>query len=377
MIGVSRVLELEDLDALFLSRPRPIVLNDLPLTTESNRHEIDDLVITTYDKTDSLSSVPSCSCGKKKLGAREGLICEYCDTVVTVATKRELKPDVFIRAPEQVGKMLNPMVWLMLQKSLDMSKGKGTNGLRWITDRRAVFGNQTKRVKEFIVAFEQTGLPRGYSAFIENFDAYFAFILTRVQNHTLRQELHDLRVNYGESIFCKYLPIPSKVALVVEKTHVGTYYDKIIDAVIEAVYTAASLSSYTDVPKIETRISTIQELLSKYYRDLFSSTIASKPGLLRRDCYGAKTNFSFRNIITSQHEPHYYNQIQIPYSMALVPLQPAVINILCNKHSMTYKEAYDYTEEHATDMDPLILDILNTFARTANGGKGIMISLTR
>lgn len=377
MIGVTRVLELEDLDELFKSRPRPIVLNDMPITTESNRHEIDDLVITTYDKTDSLSSVPSCACGKKKFGFREGIICEYCDTVVTVVTKRELKPDVFIRAPEQVGKLLNPMVWMMLHKGLDMSKGKGTNGLRWITDRRAVFGNHTKRIKEFIDAFNATGLERGYSSFINNFDQYFSFILSCIKNVRLRHELHDVMVTYGDKIFCQYLPIPSKVAMVVEKTHVGTYYDKIIDAVIEAVYTAASLSSFTDQQKVETRISTIQELLGKYYRDLFPSTIASKPGLLRRDCYGAKVNFSFRNIITSQHEPHYYNQIQLPYSMALIPLQPAVINVLCNKHNMSYKEAYNYTETHSDDMDPLILSILNEFARTANGGLGIMISLTR
>lgn len=374
---VARVLRLEDLNQLYFDSPNPTVLNELALDDETQREALKSLVITTYDKTDSLSSIPSCSCGKLDRGDHEGLICYSCGTIVTTITNRSLKPDVFIKAPDGVPNLINPMIWMMLYRALDLNKGKGTNGLKWLTDRRATFGNKTRRISSFIAKFEELGLDRGYVSFIKNFDKFFAFILTNVNNHSLRQELHDMVMFNPNLIFTQYIPIPSKVAFVVESTHVGVYYDKVMDAVIESVYTAVNLSRVSDMLKIETRLSTIQELLGKYYRDLFSRTIASKQGLLRKDCYGSKTNFSFRNIITSQHDNHNYYQAQVPYCLALVALQPAVINIMCNKHGFSYKEAFDYTEEHNDDMDPFLLQLLRDFAAASNDGKGIMISLTR
>ena len=373
----ARVLAFEDLDLLYNECSNPVVLNELAINTESSREVINELVITTYNKSDSLCSIPMCNCKKTRNGYNEGIVCKYCDSVVTTATRRELKPDVFIRSPKSIPKMFNPLFWSMLYKALDMSKGKGTNGLRWLTDRRATFGKETKRITSFLKDFEKSGLQRGYVNVVNNFDAYFAFILTKVTNYKLRQALHDVYVENQGIVWCNYLPIPSKVAFVVEVTHVGTYYDKIMDSVIEAVYTAASIDNINDTMKVETRIATIQELLGRYYNDLMVTIVSSKPGLLRRDCYGSKTNFSFRNIITSLHEEHKYYNIHLPYSLVLTAIQPAVINVLCHKHNMSYKEAYDYTEMHAKDMDPLILGILYDFAAASNGGKGILISLTR
>lgn len=374
---MARVQGFENPDEIFANTERPIVVNHMPVNTQAQREEIHDLVITTYNKADSLSAVPACNCKKLKNGYNEGVTCDSCGSVVTTATKRELKPDVFIAAPETIPKLFNPMFWTMLYKSLDMTRGKGTNGLRWLCDRRATFGKETKRIKEFIRDFEKTGLSRGLTNVVENFDAYLPFILSKVTNHKLRQHIHDVYVENREVVFCKYLAIPSKVAFVVEVTHVGTYYNKIMDSVVEAVYTAVSIDKIKDHVKVESRMTTVQELLGRYYTDLMATIVSSKLGLLRRDCYGSKTNFSIRTIVSSLHEAHNYYNVEVPYSLALVSLHTLVINVLVNKHNMTYKQAYDYTEEHARYPEPLIMSILEDFGRDGGEGKGVPYAFTR
>lgn len=368
--NVAKVLSIKNLDAEFEKHPNPIIINDLPTTTMEDREHVRNLVITTYDKTDSLSSVPSCSCRRTTRGDNVGTICLHCGTEVTTTANRKLEPDLFIRTPEGITRMVNPKVWTMLYKHMNL--GKTTNGLTYITNRHAKPPTGSKRADSFLQAFKDSGLERGYNAFVNNFDDYYMFILSTINNYELRDDFAQLYAEHRHNFFTNYLPIPSKVAFVVEVAHVGTYYCKSMDAIIEAVYTAADIKNNRDMRRVESLTATIQDLVSRYYLELYSKIMSSKPGILRRACYGNRCNFSWRNIVTSSHGIHRYDQIRIPYDLGLTMLQPMVLNKLVHKHGMTIKEAYDYTETHATDMDPFLLSILDELVAESKDERGIM-----
>jgi hypothetical protein len=339
---------------------KPIIVNDLPLDTEEDVRFLESLTVTQHDTTDMIASRPTCLCKTHHGGHKVGFRCPKCGHVVSSPLLREIQADLWIAAPQEIGYLFSPLAWIMLSKPLTTRQ---FNGLAWMCNpfqpTPELNARATCKQSKVIKQFQSLGLKRGLKNVLDNFDMIFnQIILKSVANYQKRIELQSFVQKYRGAIFTRVIPLPSKVSMIVEKTPVGNYYDKTIDSAIEAAFTAAATSQETNISKLESRFTTVMSQLGNYYNDVVTNVLSSKKGWLRRVVYGNRLNFSYRNIITSRHEPHEYDTLLVPYHQLLTCLEFVVVRKLIKEHNFSHRQAYAYVNEHAKDKDPLIWSIL-------------------
>ena len=124
-------LVIVDLEAMFHEVQGPIVLNDLPSDTEEDRDKIRDIIMTTYEHTDIISTVPMCFCKHLKRGYNLGRECPKCNTVVQVPVESKIDLKVWFRVPDNVKGFMLPNIWVYLTHLIS---GRGYNILEWLTN---------------------------------------------------------------------------------------------------------------------------------------------------------------------------------------------------------------------------------------------------
>jgi hypothetical protein len=348
----------------------PIILNDIPARTKEEREALNNIIMTTYDNTDTLESVPSCACGALSYGHNLGAMCSSCGTRVETPTDRKIEATVWIRSPEGIVSLVNPVLWLVLGKILTKSH---YNVLYWFCNPYAEDPpHNNKAAIQLIRRFLNSGIPRGLNSFIVNFDQLVPIFLAAVPLASNRPHLESFISENKDKFFPQHLPVPSKVAFVLEKTSTGSYADINIRDPINACLTVTSLDSGTlsNVKRLESRMSSVINDLSNYYKHMFGDPFSAKAGLLRKTVFGSRMGYSFRCVITSAHGVHDYEQIKIPYSQAVTLLKAHLLNKL---HKLEYNErdAKAYIAQHTKERDPLLLRLLYELIAEAPGGKGI------
>lgn len=350
-------------DELLSLEEEPVFVNELPLDTEEQQRFLESLTVTTYSSSDVILTTPHCQCKKHIGGHKVGVKCEVCNFVVTSPILREIKADLWIAAPAPIGFLFTPLSWIMFSKPLT---SRQFNGLAWMCNPRMPTpdesGRQNSKVAMIIKQFNALGIPRGIKSVIENFDVILhQVILKNIVQMNKKTELMLFCEKYRASIFTRVLPLPSKVAMIVEKTSVGNYYDKTMDLAAEAAFAAADTASEQNLEKLESRFTSVMTNLGNYYVEAVVNILTAKKGWLRRVVYGNRLNFSYRDIITSYHEPHEYDTIKIPYHQLLSVMQPFVVKELIKEHGFNIRDAYDYVLDHAKDRDPFLWAILEKF----------------
>lgn len=81
-------------------------------------------------------------------------------------------------------------------------------------------------------------------------------------------------------------------------------------------------------------------MLAEYYELTIKNSISSKPGQFRKHIFGTRTNFSFRAVITSNTDIHRYDEITIPWNVALTCFRPHLINKLI-RHGYDHNQALE------------------------------------
>lgn len=343
-----------------LTQP-PIFVNDLPLETEEDRQFLRSLSINTYKTTDVASTIPRCLCGHTTSAHRLHRNCVKCGFEVRHPNKGEIESNLWVRAPQQIGKLPTNVLWIFCEYVL---KSNNFSGLAWITDPYHPIPEHRSgiKAKKILERFNRLGIPRGLKSFYDNFDLIASeVILKTITDVHRRADMQAFFEAYRDQIFTTALPLPAKIAMVVEETSVGKYYDKTIDAAIEAVYTAAETAKEVNLGRLESRFTKVMANLSKFSQDSVMNILLKKKGFLRRACYGMRMKMAFRNVITSQHDPHDYRGVGVPYHQLLTVMAPFVRVRLINQYNMTYTQAYDYVEKHQKDCDPLLWRILEDF----------------
>lgn len=381
---------------------QPILVNDLSRDTIEDERFLESLTVTTCTTTDVLENKPTCLCGKYKNGHHIGIRCEVCNHVVAPPILRKIESNMWVAAPREIEYLFTPLAWIMLSKPLVFRK---FNGLEWMCNpykqTPEISTRANCKVSRIITSFRNLGIPRGIRSVIKHFDIIFEqIILKNITNVQRRHELTLFLNRYRQTLFTRVLPLPSKVAMVIEETSVGTYYDQTIDSAIEAAFTAAGAATEKDVGKLEARFTTVMANLGEYYQTVVANVLSQKKGWLRRVLYGNRLNFSYRGIITSRHEPHEYDTLIVPYSQLLACLSHMVTGVLVRKHRWSLYKATSYINEHAKDCDPLLWSILeelidntppldpkkvspveaevgNTLTTRQRRGRGIVTTLTR
>lgn len=380
VVGIN--IELIDTDEMYrnLTRP-PVIANDFNLEDPDQNQALNEAFLQHYS-SDTIEIDASCQCGEVKGSYNEGLTCPNCGTEVVSGIESTIESDVWIRAPEGIDGSILPEVFIILQKQFTQSS---FNYLLWLTDRRYIpekLSTNDTAVRDRERMEAQFGEVRGLNYFIANFMDILYFITDNtaiVKSVKEREDLKEFcRLNI-QYFFPKYLPIPSKLCFVVEKTSSGIYVDKKLNEGIDAVMIMAQTSS----PKLQGkhqqinyRVVKAMRQLSIFYENYVKQMLSAKPGIFRKHVYGSRLHFTGRAVITSISDPHHYMDLHIPYGLAVQGLKYHIIGKLARR-GFTPNEALGFIHSHISQDCKLMRQILNELIRESPNGRGIPVTLTR
>lgn len=354
---MAKRFALLDLDATMLdSKTKITILNDMPAETEDDRKAIDNLILTTYDNTDILSTIPTCQCGETTMGYNLGKVCSICNTPVDRPVETPISANVWMRVPKKVDGYIAPVTWIMLTKALSTS---GYNLMEWITNPLSrPPTNVSRAVLKKIQILESYKWKRGMNSFIRNFD-YFLEILPALKISNEKEIITWLNAN-RVNLFPKHLPMPTKALLVLENTAVGSFADLPITGAVDAARTLVSVTksnnNYTQA-YIERKVVSIIKNLSNYLWDTINHSFNRKRGWIRGQLFRSRSHFCMRGVITSLSDPHRYDELHIPWAQGLEMLKFHLISKLIRRN-FNITEAFNIVEANGKVYVPLLDELM-------------------
>lgn len=352
--------ELVNLDKVYRElKGNPIIINDLANITDRERQRINDLIRVTYN-SDLLKSVASCPCDHTIGEHRIGEICTECGNPCAPPIEQELDPIVWMRAPKGVRSLLNPTIYTMLSERF--TKG-GHDIIRWICDSE--YQSKRKPIKE-IELLESMGFKRSYNWFVDNFDKIMETLFTMPKlarkpsdtgsGYQQSKDLQEILRVYRDRIFSKYLPLPNRSLLIIEKTESTSMVDNSVVGVLDAINTIASIDHPLTVMKQSTRENrTFRSIagIAAFGDSWIADSLGEKPGLSRRHMFGTRSNFSIRTVVTSITDVHEDDELHIPWGAAIGAFRYHLINKL-RKLDYTPNEATALLNKYANMYSPLL-----------------------
>lgn len=332
----------------------PMFVNDIDARSVEAKAYLNTLIRTEYDG-DSVNVLPTCGCGHltgqhyASVKAR----CPICNTVVMSVLERPIESNLWIRAPQGIEALINPTFWIILDNTF---KKSGFSVMRWLCDpyyrvptTQALYAEQ----------LESYGLERGLNNFYKHFDAYIAVLIQNKcysGNDDRKNSVLQLISEFRDLIFTKYLPIPNKIAFITERTSVGTYADFGMADAIDAAHTIVSLGEpYQQVrlKKKESRATVCITQLAVYYNNLYRNILGGKKGWFRKHIFGTRANYSFRSVVSSITGWHLYDELHIPWTLAISVLQVHISNKLLAR-GWSPNEIEEFISSKAHVYDPLL-----------------------
>jgi hypothetical protein len=386
-------LKLLNLDEVFARAKTPIIINELPNLTTEDRERFTSLVRETYT-SDMVSVMPKCACpGDEGLRGEHlvGEICDICNTVVKQSIEDDIVPTLWFRKPKGVKALMNPIVWIMLNARFSKSKFRI---LQWLTDRH--YGsNSGLKTPEVVYKLTAQGIPRGYNAFIENFDEIMGYLFSLKDfrdkkgatksiidmlgiTHPSKDPLRQLIEDHRDSIFCDHIPLLNKTLLVIERTAMGyDYGESTMFSMVNVTNTMLSIDrDYHDKNplSVENRTARIHAMLGDYYIDFFKKNVAPKEGLIRQQVYSGRGNHGFRAVITSHEGLHDHDEIHIPWCVAVTVWRQHILNrLMSNTHpcgGYTHNKAVNLLMSHVYKYHPHLDQIFREFISKSENGRG-------
>lgn len=359
-------LRVVDCDKVFnrLQAP-PIIVNDVDLASKEAKEEFNAMLTTQYDG-DVLQNAPSCGCGQLNKGHQLGRICDNCHTPVVHHTERAIEPRIWIACPEGVKTLINPCVWNILNKALQHT---GCNLLQWLTNPnyRPTNPNLAK-----LNQLKTRGFQRGLNAFYTQYDKIVQALL---EIKAFKGNVHDVLqfiTEYRDVTFCSRLPIPSRVAFIIEKANTGTYADPDAAKALDAIHTISSIKSsvvpYTLKQREVIALKAIMQL-TEYHDTVYKNIIARKQGWYRKHIFGSRAHFTARGVITSITDNHNHNDCHLPWSMSVNLMKVHLTNKLL-KRGFTPQKAYSHIIRHLNKYCPLLDELMAELG--AEGPDGYM-----
>lgn len=355
-------LDVVDISEVFRNlRDKPIIINDYETTSISDKNFIRDLIYTKYDN-DVLSSIPRCNCPNTAnpiIGAdRQGEYCPNCNTKVTARFDDELESILWVRAPEGVEPFINPRIWHDIKATLG---NRRVDILSWLTNTAYKPKNGGK--PEILTKLEELGIKRGYNNFVRNFDTYIGLIseMKEFKRKPRMRSLLKFIDNHRSKLLTRYLPCPNRALFVVEPTNVEkTYMDLIGIGAIDAI----TLMTSIDVPGQTVALHARENRTSKYLTNMgiyqenyLRKNIAKKGGTYRKHIVSSRMAPSFRAVISSITDPHDFEQIIIPWAIAMTIFQPHLENIFL-KNGLTANEILEIFNKYINKYDERLYQIM-------------------
>lgn len=350
-------LRVKSLEKVFKeAKSAPYLVNDFDIDTEEGRELLNSKIYSRFDG-DVLDILPSCECKKITGGYNVGLVCDVCHTKCMPVTEREVESTLWLRPPDGVTAFINPQVWMILSDALTYDS-KQVNLLEWLCSPTAVIPENSSAPW---LKLKALGIGRGLNYFHDNFD----MIMETLFEHRLfkfkgakapRDELKMFIAMNRDRIFTKYLPVPSKLNFIMEGTVTSTYADEKMAPALEAIRAicaAENAMAPLSMKRKQAIAVSAMMYLCEYYRVFNSTLLGKKEGWCRKHVYGARLHFTFRCVITSLSDNHAYNEVIVPWSVAVMALEIHITNKLLRR-GMTPNQCTRFIYEHASVYHPLL-----------------------
>lgn len=323
-MGIS--LDVPDLDYDFKRvETDPILLNSLYNDDFDSVNPVKAVMVTEYDG-DYIQTMPSCTCRFTHGRPNMGVICPRCETEVMSPIERGFVTDVWIEVPEEVSAFILPSFFNMLDRSFTKN---GFNAFRYLCFNRYKVED---RSEGSLSRFEQLEIPRGYNFFVDNFEYIFTTLMAHPMFKDRRgnnEKILKFYYKYGDKLFPRFLPMPSKRSVITELSGKGR---KMASGYQHLLNGASTLYEACN-PKMSLRereraTFLALESFSAYHTYVDKEILGSKEGWYRKHVFGSRMGMTFRAVISSNAGIHNYDELYLPYGLAIATFKPLIMKKL-------------------------------------------------
>jgi hypothetical protein len=349
---------------------QPVLITEFDVMRTEDKERLNRILMTRYSD-DTLDVVPRCDCGKLQGEYNVGVKCALCLTKCDHVTERPLKPSMWLEVPKNVRAFINPHMWTVIRDAL----GTGTsNVLDYLTNPYYKPANITPAIKKVI----DMGIPRGLNYFVDNFDDIIKMVFERrgIVSNNKKLATWAFIQRYRACLFCRYLPVPSKLTFITELNAGVTYTDKTITMALDAVRTINSISNAVmplNEKQGESRTVIAISLLAGYYYTFMGDATGAKESIIRQHIVGCRPHFTGRAVISSRADAHRHDELLLPWGVGVLLFKVHLTNMLMRR-GMTPNEIHRLLFEHVNRFHPLLAEL---FDELINTGDGMYVTFTR
>lgn len=367
-----------DYDEMFRNLSQPAIFgNEYNLDSESEREQLNALIYTRYDG-DTLSNIPQCDGGHLSGEYNLGMTCNICNTKVVPVTEKPLESLLWMEIPRGIPAFVHLNIWRMLSISLTYS---GFNVLEYLTNPSYRPSVKAPPIMKKVVSL---GLPIGLTNFCNHYDDIIESLYrNRIMRGPViyRDKLYQYLREVRDITFPTRLPFPSKLAFITEENNNRMYADHRMKPAVDAMMTIASLNSEGEEPSLKTKESRVIKVITRlcaYYKDFETNIAFKKEGIFRKLIYGNRPDMTYRAVITSNHRPHDYHTLELPWSLSVLLFQTHLSNKLLKRNFSPNDikvMLYENTLRHHVVIDNLFKELIEE--AKVNGDKGIPTTFAR
>lgn len=350
-----RRLGLVDLEAKFRQEQgTAVVLNYIDFTDPNYADRVNEVL---YSEQGDMEFVASCDCGYRSSNFYIGATCPRCrtDVLPPLSFGRDSLPHAaWIAMPDDIPGVLHPVFYRVLAKWLTYDRDR--NLIDILLDPLAD------------APPDLADCPRGFQAFHDLFDEILPILATFPRKQAQWPWIQTFVERYRPLAFVRHLPALSSVLHPVTRAdetaaQSRTYTDKDSEHFLSAVHILSFLrfgsSRIRSEAQRDRKIHEAYKAYINYASGVVKKKLAEKTGLLRKHMFGARFHWSFRSVITPIAGPHRYDELYIPWSVAVNLLQVHIVGRLMNDHKHTLQDALHRHKAAETQHDEIISGIMN------------------
>lgn len=349
----------------------PVFLNNIDTTTKEGKSILNNLLYAKYN--DGIIDVAmSCDCGILRTNKYHGKRCSLCNTVVQSRVDKIFEPRFWYRKPDGITSLFNPVAWIMLGTNLSIGN---FNLIAYFCDRSRELTIKNENVGKYI---EQLPFERGYNYFIENHDEIIdALIVPKViTGKSKRLMFRDWYQRYKEFLFTDNIPIPNRDYVIMEQTGSAKFAQSTNTSALDAIRTLQiihqSIHKFSEA-RLERRIVTFYEQITEYYNSTLAKFIGTKNGIMRQNVFGELLAWTGRCVITSICGPHAYDEIELPWVVALRIYRIHLFGMIKRKYHLSPNDIFEILERAVTYVDPMIVELFEELINNAYLGGSYVI----
>ncbi len=359
-----RIPRIEDFNLLFQRSNGAVILNKFDQAEAPYRDNVlKQLYGIQFDQTkpgtrgsrvkmSEFNYIPSCDCKHYEGGAFMGLTCPKCKTTVVdplIYNNGIIPITTWVSLPDNIKGALHPIAYNVLSKWLSYKPPGDRKTVSYID----IILNPSLPVPDILIPVFNNIPGRGFNYFYDNFDYLMSYFANHLKKGTREDNRRRVEANmmfiqkFRHLLFTKYFPALSKALHTVTTADGNESGRPLADKTSEYILNAANTLAYLSLNPPSERKKHMVDVhvhdavmhIYNYYAVITKTKFSSKPSLLRQHIFGTRFNNSFRGVIVPIVKPHQYDEVHLPWQLAVQNLKPFIISVLINHHGYTVPKA--------------------------------------